>query len=144
MPLPERQKVLIYATCGKRLLVFDEPDFPDVEVQVPGGTVDPGEDILTAAQREFCEETGLPCPDQMNLLATVLYEFHKSDGIHHHRRSFFHAPLNPPLAETWKHYENFPDSGEAPILFRFFWMKLGEANAKLGYGMNQLLDRIPQ
>ncbi|RZS82141.1 8-oxo-dGTP pyrophosphatase MutT (NUDIX family) [Phyllobacterium myrsinacearum] len=144
MAIVERQKVLIYATYRGRLLVFDEPDFPDVELQVPGGTVDPGEAVLAAAQREFCEETGLPCPDQMNLLATVLYDFHKNDGLHRHHRSFFHAPLKPPLAETWEHYENFADGGEEPILFRFSWMNIAEAGDKLGYGMNQLLDRIPK
>jgi 8-oxo-dGTP pyrophosphatase MutT (NUDIX family) len=142
MAIVERQKVLIYATCRERLLVFDQPDFPDVELQVPGGTVDPGEAVLAAAQREFCEETGLPCPDQMNLLATVLYDFHKSDGLHRHRRSFFHAPLHAPVAEMWEHHENFPDGGGKPIRFRFFWMSLAQANDRLGYGMNQLLDRI--
>ncbi|SDO75993.1 NUDIX domain-containing protein [Phyllobacterium sp. OV277] len=140
----EIKKVLIYATHQGKLLVFDEPDFPHVALQVPGGTVDPGEDILTAARREFCEETGLPCPGQMNHLTTVLYEFHKPKGLQHHRRSFFHAPLDPPLADTWEHYENFSHGGEPPIRFRFFWMSFAEARDRLGFGMNQLLDRIPQ
>lgn len=58
-------KVLIYATWNDRLLVFEEPDFPETPLQVPGGTVDAGEDILAAAYREFAEETGLLYDDGM-------------------------------------------------------------------------------
>lgn len=29
---------------------------------IPKGLVEPGEDLLAAARREFCEETTLPCP----------------------------------------------------------------------------------
>ena len=29
---------------------------------IPKGVVEPGEDLLAAACREFCEETALPCP----------------------------------------------------------------------------------
>ena len=34
---PDALKVLIYATWRDGLLVFDEPDFPLVQWQVPGG-----------------------------------------------------------------------------------------------------------
>ncbi len=54
-------KVLIYATLRERLLVFAEPDSPQMPLQVPGGTVDPGEDVHLAAYREFEEETGIKC-----------------------------------------------------------------------------------
>lgn len=56
---PDALKVLIYATWRDRLLGFDEPDFPEVALQVPGGTVETGEDIAAAALREFSEETGI-------------------------------------------------------------------------------------
>lgn len=58
-----RGKVLIYATASRGLLVFSEPDFPEIPLQVPGGTIDAGEDPLPAARREFSEETGLTAPD---------------------------------------------------------------------------------
>lgn len=54
MPTPAiPRKVLICATSRRGLLVFDEPDYPDVPLQVPGGTVEPDEDLQAAAVREF-------------------------------------------------------------------------------------------
>ncbi len=50
------EKALIYATTSRGLLVFDEPDFPEVPLQVPGGTVEVGEPVIDAARREFGEE----------------------------------------------------------------------------------------
>ncbi len=49
----------MHATSSRGLLVFEEPDFPEVGVQVPGGTVEPDEGVLAAARRELHEETGL-------------------------------------------------------------------------------------
>ena len=61
--LPVRQKVYAYILQEKgfnwKLLVFKHMDFPEAGVQVPGGTVEPGEEMLVAATREAEEETGL-------------------------------------------------------------------------------------
>ena len=52
------EKALVYGTTSHGLLVFDEPDFPEVPIQVPGGTVEAGEQVIDAARREFGEEPG--------------------------------------------------------------------------------------
>ena len=57
MPIMKR-KVYAYITHGSRLLVFRHVDFPEAGIQVPGGTVEPGEEWEAAALRE-AEETGL-------------------------------------------------------------------------------------
>jgi ADP-ribose pyrophosphatase YjhB (NUDIX family) len=41
------------------LLLFTHPDFPDAAIQMPGGSVENGEEIEAALHREIAEETGL-------------------------------------------------------------------------------------
>lgn len=139
---PDAHKVLIYATWRKHLLVFDEPDFPDVDLQVPGGTMEPGESPEAAALREFVEETGLAPPATFMPLATQDYRFTKDGRQICHRRHYFHAPLAGEQRQTWLHLEMTPDSGGPPIRFRFFWLSQSEAGNRLGYGMQDGLGLL--
>lgn len=41
------------------LLLFTHVDYPDAPIQIPGGTIEAGEDPYAAAQRELKEESGL-------------------------------------------------------------------------------------
>lgn len=41
------------------LLLFTHPDFPEAPIQIPGGSVENGEEIEAALYREIAEETGL-------------------------------------------------------------------------------------
>ena len=136
------QKVLIYATSAKGLLVFDEPDFPEVGLQIPGGTVEPNETVFAAAAREFAEETGLTPDASLSLLAATDYRFIRNNRSHTHHRSYFHVELPNGLPDVWHHHETMPDGGGSPILFRFFWLGLDEARSRLGFGMEQFLDKI--
>ena len=65
------RKVMIYAMGPRGLLVFREPDFPDVPLQVPGGTVEDGETFEAGACREFAEETGLVLEILIGIRVTV-------------------------------------------------------------------------
>ena len=138
---PDAEKVLIYATSGARLLVFDEPAFPEVELQVPGGTVEANEAIAVAARREFFEETGLEGGDFI-ALGVDDYRFCTEDRSIYHRRHYFHVELSGPLPETWLHSEDTPNSGGPPIVFRLFWIGIAEAASRLGYGMGNQLFRL--
>ncbi|WP_337441822.1 NUDIX domain-containing protein [Sinorhizobium americanum] len=97
---PDAQKVLIYATWRGSLLVFDEPDFPEIELQVPGGTIEPGESPEGAAPREFFEETGLTLPDTATQFATRDFRYGKGDREICHRRHYFHVALEGEQRQT--------------------------------------------
>jgi 8-oxo-dGTP diphosphatase len=59
----EKEKVLVYVTRTKNaerlLLIFAHRDYPEAGWQVPGGTLEIGEDPGTGALREIEEEAGL-------------------------------------------------------------------------------------
>ena len=138
---PDALKVLIYATWRDRLLVFDEPDFPEVELQVPGGTVEIGEDIDAAAFREFSEETGIRPATPLTPLTVHDYRFSKDGAEVRHRRHYFHIHLEGDHPVTWQHREMTPFGG-GPILFRFFWLGFDDAQSRLGYGMEHGLPLL--
>lgn len=119
-------KSYVYLTCGTRLLVFSQPDLPHVGLQVPGGTLDPGESYLQAARREFLEETGLDLDMALDHLADQDHVFHFETGELHglHRRRLYHGTLETVPAEEWEHYEMTPSNGGPPIRFRLFWLDL--------------------
>ncbi|HEV7318750.1 MAG TPA: NUDIX domain-containing protein [Ensifer sp.] len=137
---PDAHKVLIYATWQGRLLLFDEPDFPEIEIQVPGGTMEPGESPEQAAAREFTEETGLTSPQALTHLVTQDYHYKKDERTVCHRRHYFHVALGEEQQESWTHQEMTPFGGGEPIRFRFFWLEIEEARSRLGYGMQDALD----
>ncbi|MCJ7994490.1 NUDIX domain-containing protein [Rhizobium cremeum] len=136
---PDAFKVLIYVTWRDRLLVFDEPDFPEIALQVPGGTVEHPETVERAAFREFAEETGLEPKAPFRLIETCNHRFEQKGSLITHRRSYFHVALPEKPAETWVHWEKMPFGGGEPVRFRFFWLGLDEARQRLGYGMAEAL-----
>lgn len=137
-------KVLIYATSKEGLLVFDEPDFPTVPIQVPGGTVDADEPIEVAAYREFHEETGIDQPYGMTSLGAQDFQVVRDGKKVTHQRHYFQLPLDPgkTLPDRWTHYEKHASDGSPPIRFCFFWMSLEEAEKRLGPGMSALLGHV--
>lgn len=135
-------KVLIYATWNEKLLVFSEPENPDMPLQVPGGTVDDGEAIQAAAYREFHEETGILKTSGMRSLESVTYEYIEPTHTETHHRHCFHLPLDGSFPDQWYHYEMFPCDGNKPILFKLFWLPLIEASARIGLGMGKSITKI--
>ena len=47
------------AHAPAELLLFRHVDFPDAPIQIPGGSIEPGEEPYAAALRELHEEAGL-------------------------------------------------------------------------------------
>lgn len=119
-----RHKAYVYLTCGRKLLVFAQPDQPEIGLQVPGGTLDPGESHLIGARREFFEETGLTLDGALDHLADQDHVFDNGRGRDLHKRRHFHATLPVILKDEWEHYEMTPSGGGDPIRFRLFWQDL--------------------
>jgi 8-oxo-dGTP pyrophosphatase MutT (NUDIX family) len=123
MPVP-RDKVFAYITHGDRLLVFSHPHAPEAGIQVPAGTVEPGEPFEAAVLREAWEETGLPGLTLARFLGQQVRDMADfgRDEVHH--RYFYHLLCagNPP--PTWEHWEGHGADGSGAHLFAFFWARL--------------------
>ncbi|MBN9392031.1 MAG: NUDIX domain-containing protein [Chloroflexi bacterium] len=123
-----KEKMFAYITNGGRLLVFSHPLSPEAGIQVPAGSLKPGEDPAEGVMREAFEETGLSGLEMAGYLGEQNLDrtpYGARDEIHHRR--FYHlvCPGNPP--ETWRHYETDPSDGSpGPIPFDFFWVKFPE------------------
>lgn len=118
-----KQKVLAYITKNKRLLVFRHTQFPEAGIQVPAGSVEPGEALDRAVLREAEEESGLK---SLYIIAYLGAEIIKWEGISI-QRHYFHLGLEGTTPDSWLSYENEPSDGSpGPIEFECYWVRLGE------------------
>lgn len=137
-------KVLAYITHGNRLLVFRQPDFPEAGIQVPGGSVEPGEALEAAVLREAREETGLDGLRLVRFLGVREFDGRSRGRAELYVRRFYHlrcASAEPP--QTWRHAEQTPSDGSpGPIAFELFWVPLPGGVPDLIAGMGALLPEL--
>lgn len=133
---PVVNKVVVYITSplesASRLLVFRHTQYPETGIQVPAGTMHPGEDPLAAALREAEEESGLANLTLVAYLGMQNFDAtpYGKEQIHH--RHFFHFEAPPGLPDRWLHTEKDPSEGEeASYEFEFFWAHLPDGVPKL-------------
>jgi 8-oxo-dGTP pyrophosphatase MutT (NUDIX family) len=116
-----KQKVLIYvlrpAAGVPEVLVFVHRDYPEAGVQVPAGTVEPGEDVTAAAHRELVEESGLG-PERVRLVRKLTD--HPEPEWDQHRHVFVFEPLVA-LPDTWSHTVH-GGGDDAGMVFDFNWL----------------------
>lgn len=118
-------KVLAYITNRGRLLVFRHTEYPGAGIQVPGGSVEPGEVVEQAALREALEETGLEALEMVSFLGVQEVDGALLGKTGLYRRYFYHfeAPGSPP--DRWIHGEYSASDHSAPYYaFEFFWAAL--------------------
>lgn len=123
--LPVVHKVFAYITNQNRLLVFRHTDFPEAGIQVPAGTVIPGEDLAVAVLREAHEETGLTDLTIKTYLGEQIRNMQDFGKEEIHHRHFFHLLCGSDPPDQWQHDEiDLGGGGAAPIHFDFFWAAL--------------------
>lgn len=140
-------KAMIYVTSPQGVLVFEEPESPHIGLQVPGGTIEQGEDPLLAAGRELHEETGLTAGDALQLLGSIDCVLPETDPFYASpdtmRRYYYHVHFEETFPQSWEHYEMHASDGNDPILFRLFWLPYEKARSRLAHRMAELLHHVP-
>ena len=120
-----RRKAFAYITSGTRLLLFTQPDFPLAGVQVPAGTMEPGETPAQAALREVTEETGLADLRIVQWIGRAMFDARPYGRNEFNDRWFFHLRCDGEVAEASDYGEGSPaDGSTGPVRFRFFWADL--------------------
>ena len=141
-----RRKAFAYITNARRLLVFEHPDHPDAGIQVPAGTIEPGEDPADAVLREAHEETGLAGLKLAAFLGECEYGMADFGINETHHRYFYHLLSEEVSPETWMHFETNARVGDdqSPIRFRLYWVQFPGGVPNLIAGHGQMLDKLSE
>lgn len=133
------QKVVCYVVHRDRLLVFTHED-PLAGVQVPAGTIEPGEDPASAAVRECQEETTLGARI-IRALGVMDYDLRPAKPEVAQRHYFLMELVDPDPPEIWEAGDPFPSDGSEPPTWTCWWVPLHRAHI-LAVGFGQALGRI--
>lgn len=118
------QKVCAYITRGDgELLVFEGPGHDGL--QIPKGTVEPGEAPREALFREVIEESGLGALASTRHLSSDVWTRRQSPPKRYVRH-FFHATVYEPR-DSWSHVVT-GDGEEAGETFEFSWVDVEESH----------------
>ncbi len=122
-----KKKVYTYITRKKeeviQLLVFSHRDMPEAGVQVPGGTVDKGEKLETAALREVLEKSGL-----LHLYIERYiddYIIHVKEKQEYQKHHFFHISVLTDTQDTWEHIVSTGEE-DRNLVFCYEWVNIAK------------------
>jgi 8-oxo-dGTP pyrophosphatase MutT (NUDIX family) len=136
-------KVVAYITQGDKLLVFSHPGQSEAGIQVPAGTVEPGESPEQAVLREAREETGLHDLELRAYLGETEFDAFPYGRDEINVRHYFHLVFHGRMSATWKHNEMHPSDGSpAPIELEFYWVKYPDEVPELIGGLGEMLSAL--
>lgn len=130
------QKACAYITRGtSELLVFEGPEHDGL--QIPKGTVEPGERPREAVCREAAEESGLAAFEAPRHLATDVWT--RRPG-RRYVRNFYHARVHEPR-NSWTHAVTGAGE-ERGAEYDFFWLDL-PTTASFALDLDDHLGLLP-
>lgn len=129
---PDRRlvpKVVGYVVRNGHLLVFSHDDIPleVAGVQVPAGTIEPGERPEAAVVREVLEEAGVQAR-VVRALGVERYDVWPSKPEVHERHFFQLAPVQTDVADRWSAGEEHPSDGGVPQRWTCRWVPLEQGH----------------
>ena len=138
-------KVLVYVVRRRNgrdeLLVHEHRDAPGAGVQVPAGTIEPGERPADAATRELFEESGLRVPPECSLRPVREYRWFNSDAGVWHRRHVFVLRVHD-ARDCWEHA--ITGAGEdRDMVFIYRWVPLADAKHILCGDQGGSVESVP-
>ena len=138
----EKQKVVCYVVRDGRLLVFRHLDEPWDEsgLQVPAGSIEPGEAPEAAALREAREETGLTGLRVVRKVGETEYDMTPYRTETHHRH-VFHLEIDGETPTRWVSEESDPDDESGTKRFECYWIPLTQGHT-LSAGQGALLGQL--
>ena len=107
----------------KQLLAFEHKNFPDVPIQVPGGTLKEGEDPVEGLKREVWEESGLTDLNDIKKLGEADVESAVNGEKFH--AYFFRCGVNV-KCDKWDHVVK-GDGEDEGLTFSYRWLDPQEA-----------------
>lgn len=138
LPLKVRAYIFRINSQNKvELLVFRQPAYPEAGTQVPGGTVDVGEELEQTLFREILEETGKIIEKNWEQVCTLALEKKSPPAIH--SETAYMIRNHQELPDTWTHVVTGGGEDDG-IEFHFQWINLEEANKTLWPWMVELLN----
>ena len=128
-----RKRVYLYIVKNSDILVLRRTDFPDLGLQIPGGTVKPDEMPIDAAARDAIEETGLAeLGTSVILGATVVPSLRSDEDLL--EAWFYRIDVKGQVPEVWLHteYHVSDNDNNDKIRFELSWLPMTKATKFLG------------
>jgi putative (di)nucleoside polyphosphate hydrolase len=125
--LPRVRKAYAYITRkrdGHRELLVFEHARQDAGVQVPRGTVEPGEDPAEAVVREVEEETGVTDIERVERLGRDEWPHRSKPKVY--VRHFYHLPVREER-DRWRH-RVFGGGEDHGLVYECYWVRPEEVD----------------
>jgi 8-oxo-dGTP pyrophosphatase MutT (NUDIX family) len=130
------------SAADAELLVHEHRDAPEAGLQVPAGTIEPGETPVDAARRELWEEAGLRFDDDNHPPRLIrVYRWHNDHTGRWNLRHVFLFVPDRGLPDRWEHVIT-GHGQDRDMVFAFRWMPLPQAARELCGDQGGSIDRI--